>query len=74
MGFKKSWNLQDIEQQILCLAREISSPYNDGWTASACKQDFYQLKCTIEDIYKTLPRFVGEEEWEKARLIQLLKK
>ena len=74
MGFKKSWDTQEIKNQIRSLAHEIASPYNDGWTASSCKHDLYQLKCMIEDIYQTLPHFVGEEKWEQERLVKLLQK
>jgi len=28
----------------------------------------------IEDIYQKLPTFVGEEEWEKERVAELLKR
>ena len=70
----KRWDVQDIQHQIGRMLTEISSPYNDGWTASGCKQELYQLKCYIEDAYKDLPTFVGEEKWEQERLIQLLQK
>ena len=73
MGFKKSWSLPEIERQIRSLAIEVASPYNDGWTASSCKHELYQLKCMIEDIYQTLPDFVGEEKWEQERLMQRLR-
>ena len=74
MGFKKNWSVSDVENQIRRLALEISSPYNDGWTASSCKKELFQLKCFIEDQYAHLPKFPDEAEWEKERLIQLLKK
>ena len=73
MGFQKTWNMREIETQIRSLCAEAASPYNDGWTASACKQELYLLKCMIEDVYSTLPRFVGEENWEQERLIHRLK-
>lgn len=53
---------------------EISSPYNDGWVSSSCKQDLYMLKCWLDDVYKQLPIFVGEEKWEQERLVEILKK
>lgn len=73
MGFKKSWSLPEIERQIRSLAMEIASPYNDGWTAGSCKHELYQLKCMIEDIYQTLPDFVGEEKWEQERIMRRLR-
>jgi hypothetical protein len=74
MGFIKRWDIQDISNQLHCMAREASDPRNDGWTASGCKKEMYQLKCLIEDIYQKLPTFVGEEEWEKERVAELLKR
>lgn len=52
---------------------EIGSPYNDGFTGSSCKHDLYLLKCWLEDEYKRLPTFSGEEAWEQERLIEVLK-
>ena len=72
MGFIKNWDINDISSQLHRMGIEASSPYNDGYTASACKYELYQLKCLIEDIYKKLPTFVGEEEWEKERVAELL--
>ena len=73
MGFKKNWDVADIMSQIRSMIGEIRSPYNDGYTGMACKQELYQLKCFIEDQYQDLPKFTGEEEWEKQRLVQKLK-
>ena len=74
MGFQKNWDVGDIMSQIRRMIGEIRSPYNDGYTGMSCKQELYQLKCFIEDQYQDLPKFTGEEEWEKQRLIQKLKK
>jgi hypothetical protein len=73
MGFQKRWDCKAIESQLRTLCHEVASPYNDGWTASSCKQELYQLKCIIEDLYSTLPHFEGEEIWAQERLIQKLK-
>jgi len=53
---------------------EIHSPYNDGWTSSACKRELYVLKSWLDDEYQKLPTFSGEEQWEQERLIEILKK
>lgn len=74
MGFLKNWDINDIANQLHRMGIEISSPYNDGYTASTCKQELYQLKCLIEDIYRKLPTFADEEEWEKERVAELLKR
>jgi hypothetical protein len=74
MSFIKSWNVDDIATQLHRMGMEASDPRNDGWTASGCKKEMYQLKCLIEDIYQKLPVFVGEDEWEKERVVELLKR
>ena len=72
MGFRKP-NLDTAANAIRQSLVEIASPYNDGWTSSSCKQELYQLKCWLDDEYKKLPTFVGEEKWEQDRLINLLR-
>lgn len=52
---------------------EIRSPYNDGFTSSYCKHELYKLKCWLDDEYRRLPTFVGEDAWEQERLIDILK-
>jgi hypothetical protein len=73
MGFQKP-NIQQARNAIANSVGEIHSPYNDGWTASACKQELYMLKCWLEEEYSKLPTFVGEEKWEQDRIIKILKK
>ena len=72
MGFRKP-NLDPAYGAIRTSLVEIASPYNDGFTSSHCKQELYQLKCWLEDEYRQLPTFVGEEKWEQERLVQVLK-
>ena len=74
MGFKKNWDVGDISHQLRCLALEMNSPYNDGWTASGCKRDLFVLKCLIEDLYDSAPTFVNENEWQQERTMELLKR
>ena len=69
----KHWNATDIQNQIGRMITEIRSPYNDGWTASGCKQELYQLKCWLEDAYRSLPTFVGEEKWEQEQIVKILR-
>jgi hypothetical protein len=73
MEFHKP-DLDSAQQAIRACLGEICSPYNDGWTASACKHDLYMLKSWLDDEYKRLPTFVGEELWEQELLIGILKK
>jgi hypothetical protein len=73
MGFRKP-NFPEAYSTIRTALTEIRSPYNDGFTAAGCKEELYQLKCWLDDQYESLPHFVGEEEWEQKRIIQLLKR
>jgi len=73
MGFNKP-DLDGVRNAIGKVLVEISSPYNDGFTSSYCKQDLYQLKCWLDDEYRKLPTFIGEETWEQERLVQILKR
>ena len=73
MGFLKP----DIDSAYSVVRKslvEIHSPYNDGFTSRSCKHELYMLKCWLEDEYKDLPTFAGEEEWEQKRLMEVLKK
>jgi hypothetical protein len=73
MGFRKP-NLEDAYSVIRNSLVEINSPYNDGFTGMACKQELYQLKCWLEDAYDNLPNFDGEDAWEQERIVQILKR
>ena len=73
MGFAQP-DLRIAEQEIRRCIQEINNSYNDGWTQMGCKHQLYQLKCLLEDVYPTLPTFVGEEEWEQQRLVNILKR
>ena len=72
MGFQKP-DLNEAARAISSSLVEIRSPYNDGWIASACKKELYLLKCWLDDEYKRLPTFFEEDQWEKERLIKVLK-
>ena len=56
------------------MSSAVRDSRNDGWTASGCKHELYQLKCFIDDIYRDLPTFVGEEQWEQQRLVDIMKR
>jgi hypothetical protein len=78
MGLKKNWEVGDITSQVHSLAREISSPYNDGYTQWHCKQDLYQIKQLVDQALARSPDFGDlEQEWlqtqEKKHIIKILK-
>ena len=73
MGFQKP----DLNMARLAIGAslvEIRSPYNDGWTSSACKRELYLLKSWLDDEYNRLPKFSGEELWEQERIVDILKR
>jgi len=73
MGFQKP-DLHVAKLAIGTSLTEIASPYNDGWTSSACKHDLYLLKCWLDEQYDKLPKFSEEKQWEQQRIIEKLKK
>lgn len=74
MGFIKKWDVENIISQLRACAFETQDPRNDGWTSRGCKYELYRVKCYLDDVYKELPTFQGEEEWEKERVAELLKR
>ena len=73
MGFQKP-NLASARLEIGKCLGEIHSPYNDGWTQRSCKEELYMLKCWLDIEYNKLSTFVGEEQWEQNRILEILKK
>ena len=73
MGFRQP-NLAAARNEIGKCLGEIHSPYNDGWTQMSCKQELYMLKCWLEEAYKDLPTFAGEEKWEQNKILEILKR
>ena len=74
MGYRQTRNTTEAYTTIRQLATAARDSRNDGWTASGCKHELYQLKCFIEDLYQDLPTFTNESEWEQERLIQIMKR
>ena len=72
MGFSKP-DLTLAASAIASSIREIQSPYNDGWTSASCKKELYLLKSWLDDEYKKLPKFFEEDQWEKERILNILK-
>jgi hypothetical protein len=76
MGYKKSWDIAVVAQNINAAAYECISPYNDGYTGFYTKQDLYRMKWLIDDALSRCPKFSGEDEWlreqEKKKVIRIL--
>jgi len=77
MGFRKSWDMNAISHQIRTMRTEVTSSYNDGFTAFEIKQDLYRLKWQIDDALAACGSFSGETEWlhsqEQERIVNILK-
>lgn len=64
MGWNKRWDVADIVQQLHRAELEMNSSYNDGFTAWTCKQDLYQIKFIIDEIFKSANTFGDiETQW-----------
>ncbi len=78
MGFKQSWDVADIANQISALSRECSSVYNDGFTSFELKKELYILKEIVDKSLTSAPDFGEmEQRWlteqEQKRIIKHLK-
>lgn len=65
---------EDLKIIIMAMCRQISSPYNDGWTAAEVKHDLYQFRYWLDEVYAKLPTFKGEDRWEGQRVMDVLRK
>jgi len=78
MGFKQPASVPEIVTQLRHIARECSSPYNDGYISFELKKDLYLIKDILDNLIEQCPSFAGEEEWltnrEKERIVNYLKK
>ena len=63
MGFKKPMEVNDIKMQLLRAHGAICSPYNDGYIGWSTKQELYEIKFLLDEMFKQQPDFSGEEEW-----------
>lgn len=73
MGYKVDWDVNKIWTDLSRMMAEVSSPYNNGYVSREIKHDLYNLKCFLDERYNTLPKFADEEEWEKQRMLRILK-
>ena len=65
-------NLSVVYSSVHHITAKISSS-GDDLTRSRCKQELYHLQCWLNDEYKKLPVFTGEEKWEQDRIVKILK-
>jgi hypothetical protein len=65
MGFRKPMDYNSVHHQVYMAGVELHSPYNDGYTQWAIKQDLYKIKWLVDAILKDSGSFSGEEEFLK---------
>lgn len=66
-------------KELYKLFREITDPFNDGYTQWDNKQSLIDIQYLLEDLLKSCPKFGKlEEEYinqkEQTKIIRLLKK
>lgn len=79
MGFRKPIDSNNIVRDLRKAYVELNSPYNDGFTGWAIKQELYEVKFLLDRILKESPTFGEIEERyldniEKNKIIEELKK
>ena len=74
------WEEYWQDSEFKKIAEEYRQLYIDGtrtgdtgFAGFEKKKQMYQLKCWMEDLYEMMPEFVGEEEFEKQRIYNVLK-
>lgn len=77
MNHQKKWSVDSILRDINACFVQVSSPYNDGYNAWACKKDLYTILFHLEDILEKSPKFSDVEqehlrEREHTKLLQRL--
>ncbi len=65
MGFQKRWDVGEIQRQINACSAQVNSPYNDGFTSWACKQDLLIVKYQLDELLRSTPKFAPEEDFVK---------
>ena len=63
MGMMIRWDVGQIIRDLRTCAAEVSAGRNDGFTQWHCKQDLLQVKYMLDNLLKTLPTFVDEEQY-----------
>ena len=76
MGFKKSWDVTNVAQQVNTMVYEAKSGYTDGFVGWGIKQDLYRIKWLVDDALKRCSTYAPEDEWlreqEKKKVIRIL--
>lgn len=68
------FELERIRISLRQLASAAKDPYDTGFVTSQYKRQLVEMKWFLEDLIDDIGYFVGEEEWEQERVVQLLKR
>jgi hypothetical protein len=63
MGFKKRWDVAEMQRLISACSAQMNNAYNDGFVQWHCKQDLLVVKYQLDEILRTAPKFADEEEF-----------
>jgi hypothetical protein len=69
-----SIELERIRISLRQLAHDARDIHETGFVTVQYKRQLVEMKWFIEDLLDTVGYFVGEEQWEQDRLVQLLKR
>ena len=67
MGFKITWDKNQIICDINACAAQAKSPYNDGFSAWGCKKDLLDIQYHLQQELEKLPTFSTEAEYYQER-------
>lgn len=65
MGFRITWDADQVIRTLRSCASQAASPYNDGFTAWRCKQDLLTVKYALDEMLESMPTFAGEDEFRR---------
>ena len=68
------FELERIRINLRQLASAANDPHDTGFVTIQYKRQLVEMKWFLEDLIEDIGYFVGEEEWEQERLVQLLKR
>ena len=76
LHWEEYWNdsqFKKLAEEYRQLYIEGTRPDNDGFSTLNYNRQMYMLKCWMDDLYALMPELVGEEEFEKERVFNVLR-
>ena len=68
------FELERIRINLRQFASAAKDPHDTGFVTIQYKRQLVEMKWFLEDLIDDIGYFVGEEDWEQERLVQVLKK